>query len=156
MVVYAPSPRTTDHGRSAGAFSVLQGRQKPVECQAHPVSAGANRSGTTGLPEGLVTRPPGLSDLPGFSDLLSLPSLLSLLSLPREIVHRPTGCLVHAVAGRNNILRTWIQGGDPRGHRPQSRDGAHGATPAVAGHPVQARGPAEVPPGHAAAVRASL
>ena len=135
------------------------------------MSVGGNRSVTTGLPEYLLTRLPGLPGLPGFSDLLnllsllSLPSLLSLLSLlslpslpslPREIVHRPTGCLVHAVAGRNNILRTWIQGGDLRDHRPQSRDGAHGATPAVAGHPVQARGPAEVPPGHAAAVRASL
>ena len=144
------------------------------------MSVGGNRSVTTGLPEYLLTRLPGLPGLPGFSDLLnllsllSLPSLLSLLSLPsllsllsllslpslpslpREIVHRPTGCLVHAVAGRNNILRTWIQGGDLRDHRPQSRDGAHGATPAVAGHPVQARGPAEVPPGHAVAVRASL
>ena len=110
-----------------------------------PLNAGGNRSVTTGLPEYLVTRLPGL---PG------LPSLPSLPSLPREMVHRPTGYLVPAVAGRTDLLRTWIQGGYRRDHRPPSRAGAHGAPPAVAGHPVQARGPAEVPPGPAAAVRA--
>ena len=85
---------------------------------------------------------------------LSLPGLPSLPSLPREMVHRPTGYLGPAVAGRTDLLRTWIQGGYRRDHRPPSRAGAHGAPPAVAGHPVQARGPAEVPPGHAIAVRA--
>ena len=106
---------------------MLQGQQKPVECQP-PLSAGGTRSVTTDLPEYLVTRLPGLPGLPillsplsrpnlpnlpnfpGLPGLPGLPSLPSLPSLPREMMHRPTGCLLHAVAGRTDILRTWIQG----------------------------------------------